>query len=162
MEQLVAEWYEYKGYFVKRNVPVGKRPRGGYQGELDVVAFSPTKMRLIHIETSTDADSWAKREERYKRKFELGKKYIPEIFKGMNIPDQIEQIALLASASKQKHKTLGGGKIVLVSEFLENIFKELKSTSISKNAIPEHWPLLRLIQFIVTYKGKIIKVLNEK
>ena len=25
LEQLVTEWYEYRGYFVRRNVPVGKR-----------------------------------------------------------------------------------------------------------------------------------------
>jgi hypothetical protein len=25
LEQLVAEWYEYDGYFIRRNVKVGKR-----------------------------------------------------------------------------------------------------------------------------------------
>lgn len=27
--QLVSEWYEFHGYFVRRNVAVGKRPIGG-------------------------------------------------------------------------------------------------------------------------------------
>ncbi len=34
LEQLVAEWYEHQGYFVRRNVQVGKRTKGGYEGEL--------------------------------------------------------------------------------------------------------------------------------
>ena len=32
LEELVAEWYEYKGYFVRRNVRVGPRAKGGYEG----------------------------------------------------------------------------------------------------------------------------------
>jgi hypothetical protein len=34
LEQLVAEWYEYQGYFVRCDVYVGKRPTGGYECEL--------------------------------------------------------------------------------------------------------------------------------
>ncbi|MDB5072672.1 MAG: hypothetical protein JWM87_3783 [Candidatus Eremiobacteraeota bacterium] len=41
LEQLVAEWYEYRGYFVRRNVLVGRRSQGGQDGELDIVAFNP-------------------------------------------------------------------------------------------------------------------------
>src|SRR5690349_2182454 len=41
LEQLVAEWYEFQGYFVRRNVRVGPRAGGGHAGELDVVAFHP-------------------------------------------------------------------------------------------------------------------------
>lgn len=29
LESLVAEWLEYRGYFVRRNVKVGKRQKGG-------------------------------------------------------------------------------------------------------------------------------------
>ena len=50
LEQLVAEWYEYQGYFIRRNVMVGKLPGGGYEGELDIVAFHPEKKHLLHIE----------------------------------------------------------------------------------------------------------------
>jgi len=41
LEQLVTEWYEYRGYFVRRNVQVGPRLKGEYECELDVVAFHP-------------------------------------------------------------------------------------------------------------------------
>lgn len=34
LEQMVAEWYEYQGYFIRRNVLVGRRDRGGFESEL--------------------------------------------------------------------------------------------------------------------------------
>ncbi len=62
LEQLVAEWYEFQGYFVRKNINVGKRLRGGYECELDIVAFHPKTKKLVQVETSMDADSWDKRE----------------------------------------------------------------------------------------------------
>lgn len=52
LEQLVAEWYEYQGYFVRRNILVGKRDKGGHECELDVVAFNPETQHLVHVEPS--------------------------------------------------------------------------------------------------------------
>ena len=37
LERLVAEWYEYQRYFVRRNILVGMRDKGGHACELDVV-----------------------------------------------------------------------------------------------------------------------------
>jgi len=65
LEQLLAEWYEYKGYIVKRNLQVGKRKKGGFECELDIVAFHPELKHLVHLEPSLDADSWAVREQRF-------------------------------------------------------------------------------------------------
>ena len=39
LEQVIAEWFSHKGYFVKTNIKFGKLPRGGFAGEMDVVAF---------------------------------------------------------------------------------------------------------------------------
>lgn len=100
LEQLVAEWYEYCGYFVRRNVHVGLRPKGGYECELDVVAFRPTDKKLVHIEPSLDADSWEHREKRYAKKFAAGKKYIPKLSEALDVPVEIDQIALFLFASK--------------------------------------------------------------
>jgi hypothetical protein len=58
LEQLIGEWYEYTGCFVRTNIKFGKRSAGGYEGEIDVAAFDPRTKCLIHIEASTDADSW--------------------------------------------------------------------------------------------------------
>jgi len=37
-----------------------------------------------------DASSWAERERRYTKKFRAGKKYIPSLFKGLDIPDNVD------------------------------------------------------------------------
>lgn len=93
LEQMVAEWYEYQGYFIRRNVLVSRRERGGFESELDVVAFHPGSRHLVHVEASMDFDSWDRRESRYAQKFSAGRRYIPELFTGFDLPDEIEQIA---------------------------------------------------------------------
>jgi hypothetical protein len=158
LEQLIAEWYEYEGYFLRRNILVGKRPRGGYDCEIDLVAFHPSKKHLIQVEPSMDTDSWAKRNERYKRKFDAGKKYIPNLFSGFDLPDEIDQIALLVYASKKNNPTLGGGKVILIGELLEEIFTKLKTRRLAVSAIPEHMAILRSFQFVSEYKDVIEKV----
>lgn len=80
LEELVAEWYEYNGFFIRRNIKVGKLEKGGYAGELDIIAFHPKEKILVHIEPTTDAQSWSKREQRYIKKFKIGEKYINQEF----------------------------------------------------------------------------------
>ena len=152
LEQLTAEWYEFRGYFVRRNVQVGKLLKGGYECELDVVAFCPNKKHLVHIEASIDAQSWAEREKRYSKKFEAGKKYVPKIFQGMILPNDIEQIALLGFASNNKVKTLAGGRVMTSSELLNEITAGIGHMKIAKAAIPEQLSLLRTIQFVYEHR----------
>jgi hypothetical protein len=161
LEQLVAEWYEYRGYFVRRNVLVGKRAKGGHECELDVVAFHPHEKRLLHIEPSMDADSWETRERRYRKKFEAGRKYIPQLFKGLELPSEIEQIAVLVFASKANHKTIGGGTLVMISELLSDIFSELKQWTIDSHAVPEHLMVLRSFQFVAQYRSAILTAIED-
>src|SRR5215208_6679838 len=150
LEQLVAEWYEYQGYFLRRNVPVGRRAKGGWDCELDVVAFHPARKHLVHLEPSMDADSWEKREARYSKKFLAGLQHIPSLFDGMDIPDEIEQVAIFAFAGT-KVRSIGGGKVLLVKELLGEIFSGLRSVHLARNAVPEHLPILRSLQFVATY-----------
>lgn len=157
LEQMVAEWYEYKGYFVRRNILVGKREKGGYECELDVVAFNPAKNHLIHIEPSMDADSWQIREKRYLKKFEAGKSYIPGLFSGFNLPNDIEHIALFGFASKQNHETLSGFRVMLIDEFLNMIFTDLRDKHPSSNAISEQLIIIRAYQFAAEH----IKTIND-
>jgi hypothetical protein len=155
LEQLVAEWHEYRGYFVRRNVPVGKRAKGGYECELDIVAFNPEKRHLVHLEPSMDADSWETRERRFHLKFEAGRRHIPRLFPGVDVPEEIEQIAIFASASKVNHPTVGGGKVLLVSDLMREIMEDLGDKKIAENAVPEHHSLLRTLQFVVEYRKKV-------
>ncbi len=153
LEQLVSEWYEYQGYFVRRNVHVGRRTNGGWECELDVIAFNPTKKHLVHIEPSMDANSWPKREKRYAKKFEAGRKYIPELFVGIEIPDHIEQIALFGIGSKTNNHVLAGGHVWLASDLLLQITSTLRKLRIEKAAVSQQFPLLRTIQFVCHHEN---------
>jgi hypothetical protein len=115
---------------------VAKRKQGGYECELDIVAFNPETKHLVHIETSMDADSWETRERRFGNKFKLGKTYVPKLFAGIDIPGKPEQIALLCFASTARHKSVGGGRIMLVPELLREILDELKSKKVASKAVP--------------------------
>lgn len=161
LEQLVSEWYEFRGYFVRRNIKVGRRAKGGYEGELDVVAFHPSKKHLVHIEPSLDANRWDVREERFAKKFAAGRKHISKIFEGFDLPADIEQIALLVFASKGDRQTLGGGKLITLAELLEDIFIEIKPLSIYQNSIPEDKPLLRSFQYVAQYRHSIFRILSR-
>lgn len=162
LEQLVAEWYEYRGYFVRRNVPVGKRAKGGYECELDVVAFHPERKHLVHLEPSTDALSWEKREARYQKKFDSGREHIPGLFRGLPIPEEIEQVAVFIFASSKNVKTIGGGQVVLIGDLLAEIFSDLKSKRIASRAVPENFPILRTMQLVANYKGAVWSALEDR
>ncbi|MBL6750556.1 MAG: hypothetical protein ISP90_08540 [Nevskia sp.] len=152
LEQLAAEFYEFQGYFVRRNVQVGRRPRGGYECELDVVAFNPESRHLVHVEPSMDAHTWSVREERFGKKFSAGRRFIPGLFKGMDIPTEPEQIALLGFASNANRKTLAGGRIMTTAEFFALIVQSLEGRSIARAAVPEQFALLRTIQFACEHR----------
>ena len=160
LEQLVAEWYEYRGYFVRRNVLVGKRAKGGYECELDVVAFNPETRHLVHIEPSMDADTWERREKRFRTKFAAGRKHIPKLFTGLDIPDQVEQLAVLCFASTKNHTMVGGGKIMLLRDLVVEVLDELKSHRVASHMVPEQFPLLRTLQFVCEYRDAAIGILK--
>jgi len=151
LEQLVYEYYDWLGYLVKHNIKVGRLKRGGWEMELDIVAYNPTSNHLVHIEPSIDADSWEKRERRFKKKFEAGKKYILQsIFKWLKETKKIEQIAILITHPKNRN-SLGGGRIISMDEFVKEIQAKIAEKGImASNAIPEQYPLLRTIQLVTT------------
>ena len=155
LEQLVAEWYEYRGYFVRRNVKVGRRSQGGYDCELDIVAFDPKERRIVHIEPSMDADTWPERERRYRKKFDAGRKHIPALFADFGELAGIRQIALFGFGGEGSG-ALAGGEVQVVSEFMAEIAATIGQKKIAKSAVPEIFPLLRAVQFTLQFapKGK--------
>jgi hypothetical protein len=145
LEDLTAEWLEYNGYFVRKSVLVGKRPNGGFEGELDVVGLHPQTRHLIHIECSLDADTWDRREERFTAKFERGRRYIASLFNGLDIDTDPDQVALLQFGGGMRTQ-LGGARIIWVSDFVSDMMALLRSRSPDKRAVPSTLPLLRSIQ----------------
>jgi hypothetical protein len=75
LKELTAEWLNYNRYFVRTAVSVGKRAKGGWDRELDVVAFHPSREHFLHVECSIDAHNWDKREARFLKKFYFGRQH---------------------------------------------------------------------------------------
>lgn len=150
LENLVSEYYDWKGYLVKRNIKVGKRTAGGWDMELDVVAYHPHTRHLVHVEPSVDAHSWITREQRFKKKFQYGEKYIfTEVFTWLSKDTPIDRIAVLISHPKDRDH-VAGARIVSMDEFMLQIKNEIIPLGIvAKNAIPEQYPMLRTIQLMI-------------
>jgi len=149
LEQLAAEYYEYKGNFVRTNIKFGPRARGGYIGEIDVAAYNPETCELIHIETSTDAYSRAKREKRFRKKFLDAKNHYLNIFP---FKGSFKQIAILGFSDRVH--TLNFGKNIIIKsipEFINEIHNEFRTINPARKAIPESYPLLRTIQYSIFY-----------
>lgn len=148
----MAEYYDWSGYLVKRNIRVGKRPEGGWEMELDIIAFDPHTNHLIHAEPSLDSNSWARREERFKKKFDAGRKYIfSEVFTWLDPSTPVEQVAVLVSHSRDR-ESLAGGSVRTVDNFVAEVRSKIRDRGlVSRNAIPEQFPLLRTMQ--LTHNG---------
>ncbi len=167
LEQLTAEWYQYKGYFVRTNIKFGRNAHGmgGHVGEMDVVAYKPESSDFIHIETSTDAYSWTKRRERFERKFTDARKYYMEIFPFKQINIRPRQIAIVGfnrnsapevnfwRSSAPTESPWGNIEIEVlhIPKFFLEINTELTNKDPQSDAIPETYPLLRAIQYSVFY-----------
>lgn len=154
LEQLIAEWLEFKGYFVRRNVKVGKLPRGGYAGELDIIAYHPTIEHLFHVEPSGDAHTWEKREQRFKKKFDAGREHISEILPWLPKEIKFSQWAVLW-ASDKNHSKVGGGTVVPIWKLYRMVAEDVIANGPpAGSAIPENFPLLRTMQFTLFWAAQ--------
>jgi hypothetical protein len=114
------------------------------------VAFHPEKKHLVHIEPSSDAESWANREQRYQKKFAAGRTYIPGLFAGLDLPTEVDQIAVFIFSSRARAE-IAGGKVLLVADLMNEIRDELSKRSVLRAAVPEQYQLLRALQFAAHY-----------
>ncbi|GGH46383.1 hypothetical protein GCM10008014_09020 [Paenibacillus silvae] len=149
LEQLASEYYTYRGNFVRTNIKFNKRTNGGYDGEIDVLAFDTLTNSLTHIETSTDAQTIADRKVKFARKFNLT---LNDYNKILNTSaTNLIQIAVVGFT---KTKIDFGAGIVhkTVPEFIKEINGHLDGKNPMKEAVPESFLLLRAIQFSNYYK----------
>jgi len=153
LEQLLAEWYQYKGYYVRQNIKIGKREKGGYAGEIDILAYEPKTKIILHIEASSDTYSWKTREEKFERKFRVAKEIIPSLFENFEY-SEIQQKAIFLFAAKSREE-IGGHKLYLASDVMQEIYDDLKHKSILNEIVPENFMLLRTIQVFVSSMKKM-------
>ena len=155
LEQLISEWLEYRGYFVKRNQKVGRRARGGYDCEIDVAAYHPETRHLVQYEPSTDTHSWAKRNARFRKKFAAGAAHIPGMFHGIQVPSTVDQHAVFLYGSTTNNSTVGGGKILMVADLLKEISADLATKQIAKGIVPEQFALLRVLHLACEFRTSL-------
>lgn len=152
LEQLVAEWYEYDGCFVRSNVRARKRAKGGFDVELDVLAYDLPSNTLLHVETSGDADSWEERKRRFlTKKFILKRKEYEAII-GCKV-NKITKIAIVGYTRSTKTNLNWGQdiEVVLIPDFMKQIAERLRSQHPTHEAVPEGFPLLRAMQTVLAY-----------
>jgi hypothetical protein len=155
LESLAAEWYEYTGHFVRTNPRTRKRAKGGWDVELDVLAYSPADERLIHIETSGDANSWLERKDRFlKKKFILSNEEYEALI-GFKVKT-VERIAVVGWQTSTKASLKWGENItiVLIPTLIEQITSKLKEIDPMRQAVPEGFPLLRAMQMALAFQKK--------
>ncbi len=149
LEDLLVEYYDWQGYIVRRNIKVGRLAHGGWEGELDLVAYKPGVEEVLHLEPSLDAHPWAVRERRFTKKFEAGRKHIAtEVFPWLGQDLRLRQVAILVGRGTRTE--LAGGEVRTVDECLAVIKAEVAKRGIgARAAISERYPLLRTIQLVV-------------
>jgi hypothetical protein len=156
LETLIKQFYEWKQYVVRTNIKVGPLKHGGFEGELDIVAYNPKTQHLVHLEPSIDAHSWATRQARFQKKFEAGRKYISKtVFPWLSPETPIHQFAILVSSGKSE---VGGGAVISADEFVAAVREDIaKEGVMAKAAIPEQYDLLRTIQFVTCGYYRVVQ-----
>ena len=125
LENLLIEYYEWRDYIVRHNIKVGPLKHGGWEGELDIVAYDYRTRELVHLEPSIDALSWSKREERFGKKFAAGRKYIfTEVFPWLGKDTTLQQIAIVISRGA-RNALRDGGQLKTLDEVANEIKKAI-------------------------------------
>jgi hypothetical protein len=152
LERLVAEWYEYTGHFVRANTRTRKRAKGGWDVELDVLAFAPGDQRLIHVETSGDANSWSERKNRFRKKFILSDQEYETLI-GFKV-QRVERIAVVGWTKSTKADLNWGDniRVILIPTLMEEITSKLTGIDPLRQAVPEGFPLLRAMQMALAFQ----------
>lgn len=159
LEQLVAEWYEYQGYFVRKGLWVGLQSDGSYECLLDVVAFHPVRHHIVQVEPSLDLLSFAEKERHFQPKFDAGRRYLHRMF-GADQHSHIEQVALIA-AGNIPHHTIGGGKILLQSDFLAQILGHFSGMDGAPEMVPAKWPIMSTLQLVADHRERLCAALKS-
>lgn len=146
LEQLVSEWYQYQGCFVKTNVRITNGKTKSVRHELDVMAYNYKTNECFHVEatTSTHKSGDGRRIDRFKNANYKG------IFGGINLPKKItKRVIFLHNRSDITIYDKNGICALNMLQFLNEINAVLKEKSIGSDIVPESFPLIRTIQIVL-------------
>ena len=135
---------------------MNKRRKGGWANEIDVLAYSPEKSELIHIESSWDANSWEERKSRFiKKKFVYSHEQYEKIAECKI--KAVRKIALcgLGKSAKVDLNWGNGIEVVFISKLVAEICSTLREKSPLNDAVPEGYPRLRAMQFALAFTDQV-------
>jgi hypothetical protein len=69
------------------------------------------RQHLLHVESLLDALTAAEPQAKFLKKFERGRRYCRDLFKGLPTPGKLDQVVILLSAG-DKVRDFGGGRLV--------------------------------------------------
>lgn len=145
LEEIVREYYEYIGYFVKTNIKFGKRVTGGYSGEVDVIAYKPNEEKLVYIECSQAALSDKALGNEAQKKFPNYINYKNE-FK-LEIKESYKIFIVGQSAISKQALMPEGVEHKPIKQFMKEVYDSI-TEDFMHQAVPEVYPLLRTIQLV--------------
>lgn len=82
-------------------------------------------------------------------KFKRGRRWARTLFAGLELPDALDQVAVLQFAGRGARESVGGGRLVSGKQFIREVFDGLKDTDPASGAVPSTFPLLRTLQLAV-------------
>jgi len=143
-EELAAEWYEFQGYCVRKNVTYGKGRSGGIGIEMDLIAC-----RLgsdpVHLESTVTSGPTAI--EKLKKHFTEAKEAYREV---LNVaPCKVKQKAIVFSAKDRSKLEDDGVEVMSKDEFMKTIVEAMEKKNLSTDSVPHSLPLLRVVQEVV-------------
>ena len=156
LEQLVAEWYEYRGYFVRRNVPVGRRLEGRIRGRAgrggaqsgDPASRAPGAVHGCGELGNPGAA--LPQEVRRRPRVHPG-----PVSRARRARRRSSRSRYWCPRARRTTPRWAAARCVLVSDLMREIMEELSDKQISENAVPEHHALLRTLQLVVEYRKKV-------
>lgn len=152
LEQVASEWYAIQGYFVRTNVRANRRPNGGWDNELDVLAYDPKTKELVHIETSWDALKWGSRKKRFTEKKFVFSASQYAVLVGEK-PNTIRKRAVVGTSQKPAPERFWNNdiEVTTVPNFILEVSNGICDRHPMRDIIPETYPCLRSMQFVLAY-----------
>ncbi len=69
-----------------------------------------------------------------------------------------DQIALFGQSTQRNREKLACERVMLLSELLLDILKELRPLSAKRNAVSRNWAILRTLQFVSDCRSQITEL----